>query len=165
MCELNAVSVFKIYLLNLVPNPLFCCHFWSLIGTYFWGFESLIGLYKDPMCLRTLCRHSANIFQIIKIDSNQSWRKVYLFFSKVKAKKCVVSEQLYRQSSHTKRQKEMHIWYLVLVYVVDSYDSKEFLQHFNLHHLLLYDRVQFKFWCRYQIPYSICKHVMVQKTV
>ena len=59
MCELNAVSVFKIYLLNLVPNPLFCCHFWSLIGTYFWGFESLIGLYKDPMCLRTLCWHSA----------------------------------------------------------------------------------------------------------
>ena len=59
MCELNMVSVFKILLLNLVPNFLFYCHFWSIIGTYFWGFESLISLYKDPMCLRTLCGHSA----------------------------------------------------------------------------------------------------------
>ena len=59
ICELNMVNVFKIWLLNLVPNLLFYCHFWSLIGTYFWGFESLIGLYKDPICLRTLCRHSA----------------------------------------------------------------------------------------------------------
>ena len=50
------------HLKKLVYLPiylLFYCHFWSLIGTYFWGFESLIGLYKDPMCLRTLCRHSA----------------------------------------------------------------------------------------------------------
>ena len=28
---------------------------------YLWRFESFIGLYKDQMCLGTLCRHSGNI--------------------------------------------------------------------------------------------------------
>ena len=55
-----SVGVFKIKLLNLVPNFLFNCHIWTIIGTYFWGFESLIGLYKDPMCLWTLCEHSVD---------------------------------------------------------------------------------------------------------
>ena len=42
--------VVKIYNFFFRMNP--------SLSTYYWGFESLIGLYKDPMCLKTLCRHS-----------------------------------------------------------------------------------------------------------
>ena len=40
-------------------------------------------------------------FGIIKIDSNQSPVKAFLFFHQIKAEKCVVSVQLYRQTAYT----------------------------------------------------------------
>ena len=51
---------------------------------------------------------------------NQSSQRAFPFFSQLKAKKCVMSVQLYRQSNYTKWQKEMPF-----------HDSKEILHYFT----------------------------------
>ena len=47
-------------------NFLFDCYFCSIIGPYFWAFESMIGLCMDQIFLWTLCWHSGLPFEFTK---------------------------------------------------------------------------------------------------